>query len=185
VDPVGPDEPVGPEVVTPAVTLSKAVYTYNGKVRKPIVTVSVGDTVLRASEYTVEYAPGRKNVGTYEIIVSLTGKYTGCKTVSFKINPKPTTLKRPIARSKGFTAKWAKRTIQTTGYQLQYSTSKYFPKGRKTKTKTVSKNKIVSKKVSRLKAKKKYYVRIRTYKTVNGKRYYSTWSTRKAVTTKR
>lgn len=70
------------------------------------------------------------------------------------------------------------KATQTTGYQLQYSTSSKF-KG--VKTVTVSKNKTTSKKISKLKAKKKYYVRIRTYKTVDGKKYYSAWSSVKSI----
>ena len=53
-----------------------------------------------------------------------------------------------------------------------------------TLTVTVTSNKTTSKKIKSLKAKKKYYVRVRTYKTVNGTKYYSGWSTKKYVTTK-
>ena len=79
--------------------------------------------------------------------------------------------------------KWKKKTTQVTGYQIQYSTDKNFKKGNKTVT--VSKNKTTSKTISKLKAKKKYYVRVRTYKTVNGKKYYSGWTKAKTVTTKK
>ena len=81
--------------------------------------------------------------------------------------------------------KWNKQTTQTTGYQIQYSTSSKF-KG--AKTVAVSKNKTTSTTVSKLLAKKKYYVRIRTYKTVkvNGKstKLYSSWSKAKTVKVK-
>lgn len=53
-----------------------------------------------------------------------------------------------------------------------------------TKTATVTSYKTVSKKIKKLKAKKKYYVRIRTYKTVGSTNYYSAWSANKYVTTK-
>jgi hypothetical protein len=52
------------------------------------------------------------------------------------------------------------------------------------KTKTISSYKTTSTTVKSLKAKKKYYVQVRTYKTVNGTRYYSDWSTKEYVTTK-
>ena len=75
---------------------------------------------------------------------------------------------------------------RTTGYQVQYSASSKFSKA---KTVTVVKNTTVSKKISKLSGKKKYYVRVRTYKTVkiNGKsiRIYSGWSKAKTVTTKK
>ena len=92
------------------------------------------------------------------------------------------------AQKKAFTAKWKKQTAQVTGYEIQYSTSSKFP-SKSTSTKMVEKNKTVSLNVTKLKAKKKYYVRIRTYKNakVNGKttRFCSVWSKTKRVTTKK
>ena len=86
-------------------------------------------------------------------------------------------------QKKGFTAKWVRKTAQTTGYQLQYSIGKTFASGKKTVT--VTRNSKVSRTVTKLKARKKYYVRVRTYKTVNGKRFYSKWSKVKTVTTRK
>ena len=174
---------INAKAITPAVTLSAAAFTYNGKVQKPTVMVKDGSTKLAASQYDVTYASGRKNVGTYKVTVKMKGNYSGSKTVSFKINPKATTMSTVTAASKGFTAKWKKLTTQTTGYQLQYALNSKFTSGKKTVT--ISSNKTVSKKVTKLKASKKYYVRVRTYKTVSGKKYYSAWSKAKAVTTKK
>ena len=66
----------------------------------------------------------------------------------------------------------------------QFSTDmdKAFKKNKKTVT--VKKNKTTSANVSSLKAKKKYFVRVRTYKTVNGKKIYSSWSKVKTIKTK-
>lgn len=72
--------------------------------------------------------------------------------------------------------------LRVTGYQIQYSTSATFASGNKTVY--VTSNKTASKAIKNLKAKKKYYVRIRTYKTVSGTKYYSDWSAKKYVTTK-
>ena len=69
-----------------------------------------------------------------------------------------------------------------TGYQIQLATNSKFTKGKKSVT--VSGYSKVSKKVTGLKAKKTYYVRIRTYKTVSGTKYYSKWSAKKSVKTK-
>ncbi|MDD6603814.1 MAG: fibronectin type III domain-containing protein, partial [Eubacteriales bacterium] len=99
----------------------------------------------------------------------------------FTIKPKATSISSLKAGSKKFTVKWYKRTTQTTGYQVQYSTSSKFTSP---KTVTISKTGTTSKTISKLKAKKKYYVRVRTYKTVNGTKYYSSWSKAKYVTTK-
>ncbi|MDE6413107.1 MAG: fibronectin type III domain-containing protein, partial [Eubacterium sp.] len=151
------------------VTLSTTSYTYNGKVKKPSVTVkdSKGNKIA-SSNYTVTYPSGRKNVGKYTVTIKFKGNYSGTVKKTFTIKPKATSLSSVTAKSKGFTAKWKKLTTQTTGYQIQYSTSSKFSSA---KTVTVSKNKTTSKSVSKLKAKKKYYVRVRTYKTVkvNGK----------------
>lgn len=89
------------------------------------------------------------------------------------------------SKAKTFTAKWDKQT-SATGYQIQYSTSSKFSSY---KTVKVSKNSSTSKTVSSLKSGKKYYVRIRTYKTVkiNGKSktVYSSWSKAKSITIKK
>ena len=106
--------------------------------------------------------------------------------MTYSINPKGTSVSKVTAAKKGFKVTWKKQTTQTTGYQVQYSTSSKF---KSAKTATISKNKTTSKSVSKLSAKKKYYVRVRTYKTVkvNGKnvKLYSGWSKAKSVTTKK
>lgn len=173
-----------PEIVSAKnVSLSRTSYTYDGKVKKPTVTVkdSKGKTIA-ASNYKVTYGKGRKNVGKYTVKVTFTGDYAGTVTKTFKINPKSTTISSITAKSKGFKVKWKKNTTQTTGYQIQYSTNSKF-KG--AKTVTVSKNKTTYKTISKLKAKKKYYVRIRTYKKIGSTKYYSSWSKTKTVKTKR
>ena len=165
------------------ITISTTSYTYNGSVKKPTVKVvdSNGKTIS-SSNYTVTYASGRKNVGKYAVKITFKGNYSGTKTLYFTINPKATSISSLTAGSKKFTVKWKKQTTQTTGYQIQYSTSSKFTNA---KTVTVSKNSTTSKTVSGLSAKKKYYVRVRTYKTVNGTKYYSSWSSAKSVTTKK
>ena len=165
------------KAVTPKVTLSKTTYTYNGKAQKPTVTVKIGTTKLSSSNYTVTYASGRKNVGKYKVTVKLKGNYSGSVSKTFTIKPKATTLSKLTAGTKKLTATWKKLTTQTTGYQIQYSTSAKFTSA---KTVTVSKNTTTKKTISKLKSGKKYYVRIRTYKTVkvSGKstKIYSSWS---------
>ena len=170
--------------VTPTVTLSSTSYVYNGKVKTPTVTVKAGSTTLtKDTDYTVSYATGRKVVGKYAVKVTLKGNYTGDpKTVYFTIKPKGTAISTLTAASKAFTAKWTKQATQTTGYQIQYSTSKTFASGNTTVT--VAKNSTVSKKITGLLASKTYYVRIRTYKTVGSTKYYSAWSAAKSVKTK-
>ncbi len=91
-------------------------------------------------------------------------------------------LIKVTAGKKQFTAKWGS-VKSIDGYQIQYSTSSSFKSGNKTVT--VSGYKSTSKAVTKLTAKKKYYVRIRGYKTINGKKQYSAWSAKKTVTTKK
>lgn len=163
--------------------LSADSYTYDGKAKTPSVTVkdSTGKTLVKNTDYTVNYASGCKNVGAYKVTIEFKGNYTSTIVKTFKINPKNTKISKIIAKSKGFTVKWKKQATQTTGYQIQYSTSSKF-KG--AKTVTISKNKTTNKTISKLKAKKKYYVRIRTYKKIGSTKYYSSWSKAKTVTTK-
>lgn len=166
-----------------SISLSKTSYTYDGKAKKPSVTIKdrKGKKIDK-SNYTVKYSKN-KNIGTATVTVTFVGdKYYGEMTKTFKINPKGTSLSSTKASKKAFTAKWKKQSTKTDGYQIQYSTDKNFKKNNKTVT--VKGNKTTSKKVNGLKAKKKYYVRVRTYKTVSNKKYYSSWSKAKSVTTK-
>ena len=151
------------------------------------MTVKDGATALASGkDYSVSLASGRINVGIYKVSVTLKGNYAGSAAKSFKIVPKGTTISKVVKLKKGFKVVWKKQstkmaTSRITGYQVRYSVKSNF-KGKKIKTvKGYSKG---SAKVTKLKAKKKYYVSVRTYKTVNGKKLYSSWSKKKAVTTK-
>ena len=172
-----------------SIKLKATSLTYNGKVRTPKVIVKdrTGKTLVKNTDYTVSYAKGRKYVGKYAVKITFKGKYSGTKTLYFTIKPKATRISSLKAGSKKFTVKWKKQATQTTGYQVQVATNKKFKKNKKTVT--IKKQKTTKTTVKKLKAKKKYYVRVRTYKTVkiNGKsiRIYSGWSKAKTVTTKK
>ncbi len=167
-----------------SIELTAAKYVYNGKTKTPNVVVkdTKGKTLKKGTDYTVTYASGRKNVGKYTVKVTLKGNYSGNKTLSFKINPEATTLTSLSAGKKQFTVKWKKQSTQTTGYEIQYSTSKNM---KSAKTATISNTKTTSTTVKSLKASNTYYVRIRTYKTVKGTKIYSAWSAIKNVEVKR
>ena len=171
------------------VKLSKTAYTYNGKVQRPGVVVKdrTGKALKGGVDYNVSYPKGMKNVGKYTVKVTFKENYSGSKSLTYSINPKGTGVSKVTAAKKGFKVTWKKQKTQTTGYQVQYSTDKNFKKNNKTVT--ISKNSTTSKSVGKLKAKKKYYVRVRTYKTVKfgGKsvKLYSGWSKAKSVTTKK
>ena len=172
-----------------SIKLKATSLTYNGKVRTPKVIVKdrTGKTLVKNTDYTVSYAKGRKYVGKYAVKITFKGKYSGTKTLYFTIKPKAISISSLKAGSKKFTVKWKKQATQTTGYQVQVATNKKFKKNKKNVT--IKKQKTTKTTVKKLKAKKKYYVRVCTYKTVkiNGKsiRIYSGWSKTKIVTTKK
>ncbi len=95
--------------------------------------------------------------------------------------PKKTKIKKVKAAKKALTVTWNKIS-GVKGYQVQVATDKKFKKNKKTVT--IKKQKTTKTTVKKLKAKKKYYVRVRTYKTVKGKKVYSSWSSVKSVKTK-
>ena len=103
---------------------------------------------------------------------------TALKTVA---KPKSASIKKVKAAKKAISVIW-KKVSGVKGYQVQVATDKKFKKNKKTVT--IKKQKTTKTTVKKLKAKKKYYVRVRTYKIVNGKKVYSSWSKVKTVKTK-
>lgn len=174
---------------TPIVSITKAAVSgiktkvYCGKNITQALTVKVNGKALKnGTDFTISYT-NNKNVGKATLTITGKGVYKGTITKTFKIIPKGTTvLKVTIPKKKQLKVTWKKQVTQTTGYQIQYSTDKNFKKGNKTVT--VSKNKTTSTTIKKLKSKKKYYVRIRTYKTVGKSKYYSSWGKSKAITIK-
>ncbi len=156
--------------------------TYTGKALSPAVTIKHGKTILKkGTDYTVKYT-NNKNVGNGKATIVFKGNYTGAKAVTFKINPPKTSLTKTKNGKKDFTVYWKKQAKQTTGYQIQYSTNSQFKKGNKAVT--VSKTETTSKKVTGLKRKTTYYVRIRTFKKIGKTTFYSGWSAAKKAKTK-
>ncbi|MBR5452321.1 MAG: leucine-rich repeat protein [Clostridia bacterium] len=166
-------------------TLSATSYTYDGKVKTPTITVknANGTKLKKGTDYDVTYASGRKKVGTYKVTIKMKGNYSGQKTLTFRVNPAKTTVSKVTPATKKLTVSITKKTAQTTGYEVQYSTSSKFTT-KTTKTKVITKNTTTKTTITKLIAKKTYYVRVRTYKTVNGKKYYSAWSAAKKAKTK-
>ena len=128
-----------------------------------------------------------RNVDEYCFFVDGLGDY-GMESIegvgTFRIYPQPTTIKKVKAAKKSMTVTWTKKTAQVGGYQIQYALNSTFTKGRKTVT--VKKNSISSIKIKKLKSKKKYYVRIRTFKYAPSleENLYSTWSKAKKIKVK-
>lgn len=174
-----------PAVGSCKLSVSSAVY--NGKVKSPTVTVkdTAGNKLVKNTDYTVSVPKGRKAIGTYTYTIRFKGKYAGVTSKKLKLTIKPVkpTMQTPKAATKAVTVKWKKTPkAQTTGYQVMVATDKNFKKNvKKTYVKGYSKT---SYKMTKLKAKTKYYVRVRTYKTVKGVKIYSDWSKPKSVKTK-
>lgn len=165
-----------------SVLLSASSFVYNGTVRNPAVTVYNGDgDKISASHYTVSYSSGCKDVGNYTVTVRFdSNRYEGTVKEDFQIVPKGTSITSVTAGSKSFTVKWAAQKTQTTGYQILYASNSEFKSG----TMPSADKSLTSKTIKSLKGKTKYYVKIRTYKKVDGVNYYSKWSSVYTVTTK-
>lgn len=160
------------------VKLNRTSYTCTGKTIRPSVTVTVNGKKIGASAYKLYYK-NNKNSGIGTVQVRGTGKYSRInKTLTFKILPPKTLLTGLKKANRSFTASW-KKNIQATGYQIQYAADSRFTKERKTVI--VGKQSATRYKISGLKNKKTYYVRIRSYKRVGKKVLYSSWSTVKKI----
>jgi len=164
-----------------SVSLSIATYSFDGKVKTPSVTVKLGSTALRNGiDYVVSYR-NNKNVGKATVVITGKGLYAGTITRTFVINPAKQEIQKLTAKSKGFYIDYAAKG-HATGYEIQYATNSSFSRAKKT---VITSNKTDKVTISKLSGNKKYYVRVRTYTTVNGIKYYGAWSAVKTVTTKK
>ena len=123
--------------------------------------------------------------GTGKATITVTAKATstynkGVKKITVYGVPKKPEMKKLTAGKKKFTVQW-KKDKKADGYQVQYSTDKKFKKN--IKSVNVSK-KSTKATVKKLKKGKTYRVRTRSYKKIDGKKYYSGWSKMKSVKVK-
>ena len=154
---------------------------FTGKNITQSITVKYnGKTLKKGTDYTVSYS-NNKNIGTATVKIAGKGSYTGTITKTFKINPAKQEIQKLTAKSKAFFVDWAQKG-SATGYEIQYATNSKFTSAKKV---TITNNKTDTKTISKLSGKKKYYVRVRSYTTVKGTKYYGAWSASKSVTTKK
>ena len=154
---------------------------FTGKNITQNITVKYnGKTLKKGTDYTVSYS-SNKNIGTATVKIAGKGSYTGTITKTFKINPAKQEIQKLTAKSKAFFVDWAQKG-SATGYEIQYATNSKFTSAKKV---TITNNKTDKTTVSKLSGKKKYYVRVRSYTTVKGTKYYGAWSASKSVTTKK
>ena len=155
--------------------------SYTGKNITQSITVKYnGKTLKNGTDYTVSYS-NNKSIGTATVKIAGKGSYTGTITKTFKINPAKQAIQKLTAKSKAFFVDWAQKG-SATGYEIQYATNSKFTSAKKV---TITNNKTDKATVSKLSGKKKYYVRVRSYTTVKGTKYYGAWSASKSVTTKK
>lgn len=156
--------------------------TYTGKSIKPSPVLSYnGAELKKGTDYTLSYKNNKKT-GKATVTIKGIGRFTGTKTVTFYIVPKKISIKSLSAvGNKKLKLTW-KRNTTASGYQIQLALNKKFTKG--IRNVNVSKNSTTSKTVGKLKKGKWYYVRIRAYKKVGGKKYYGKYSTIKKIRVK-
>ena len=176
---VSDEEPEnGGEDGTEKISLRSAVVkvkncTYSGKKKTPAPTVTVqGEKLKKGTDYIAAYKNNVK-VGVAEVEITGIGQYTGTVKQTFTIRPPKTSITKVKAGSKKLTLSWKALTGTITGYQLQYSTDKGF---KNAKSVVIKKAKTSTYVIKKLKPKKTYYIRIRTWKKVSGKKIYSEWS---------
>ncbi|MDD6021395.1 MAG: GDSL-type esterase/lipase family protein [Acutalibacteraceae bacterium] len=164
-----------------SVSLRYSTGVYNGKELKNKVTVldKNGGTLKKDKDYAVSYK-NNKYVGTAEVTVSFIGKYSGKLKKKFKIVPAGTGFTSITAAETKLTLKWKKNTEQVTGYEIACSTNADFKNSNVVKVGKKSEEKTIK----GLTQGTQYYARIRTYKEVDGKIYYSAWSKVRTVKTK-
>lgn len=171
-DPSSPDPAPGPAEIGNAVVSAIRDQDYTGKpvCPRPAVTFE-GRPLAEGSDYTLAWQRNVK-VGDAEVTLMGINGFTGMKTAAFRIVPKGVSLKPLKSGPKSLSVRWKKgRGID--GYELEYSLKKSFKGARKI---TVRKAKTTAYELKGLKPKKTYYVRIRTWKKVGRKTYYSPWS---------
>ena len=164
------------------VTLSKNSFVYSGKVQRPSIAVKDSKgRIIPSTGYTMTYSKGCRAVGKYALKLTFKGNYRGTVNRTFTIVPKSTLISSVRPSKKTFTVSWKKQTVESNGYEVQYAVTSNF---RGAKTVAVTSNKITSRKITAVTSKRKYYVRVRTYKKTGNKKYYSTWSGVKTVVVK-
>jgi len=170
-----------------AVSVKKYNGTYDGKYHTVTISgVKDGSTIEYRTSANKDWGPtkpSRKTVGRTVVYYQITNpNYETISAYStIIINPVGTSLTTLTGVSKGFKAVWTKQASQTTGYEIEYSTSSSFATSEKETVEGTSQTTV---QITGLPSSKKYYVRIRTYHIISDKYYYSTWSETKTVSTK-
>ena len=152
------------------VSLSRTQFTFDGKAHKPEVKAfdALGSPIKAKVSYN-----NNTNIGEGTAVVSFKGDYDDSLRLDFSIVPGKVSGLKVKAGKKNILVSWQKAGFKKGGYEIQYSLNRTFAKSRMVQIKKIG---TTSRKISKLKGNKRYYVRIRTYAVVNGKKYVSAWS---------
>jgi len=154
------------------ITVKDVAFT-GKKLKKPSVKVVWGDTKLeRGEDYSLKYDKKTREIGLYLLTVKGKGRFTGSVKVPFYVVPKASEYARLLGSEKQAAKAW-KLLENIEGFQIEYSRNKDFSDSKKAK---IREPKDLAKVLSKLKAGKKYYLRVRLFATVKKKHYYSEWS---------
>lgn len=168
-----------PKSIAAATARTVSSMTYTGAALKPAVTVVFnGRTLANGIDYSLAYSNNVK-VGRATITVTGKGVYGGTKTVTFAIDPKPTSIRKIYAGYRKITVYWTKLS-GTTRYEINYRS-----KGSTTWKTTSASASTDHLTISQLRRGKTYQVRVRRYQNVSGVKYYSSWSSTKTSGTVR
>lgn len=165
------------------VTSSKQARTFTVTVKAKdnakLTYTSDTPSVTMASNRKVTIKKNYVGKATITIKAAATKNYKAAtKKITITVNPEPVKLTQAVnKKGQKLALKWS-RNSKATGYEIQYSTDSKF---KKADTIQVKKNSSVTRTLSKLTKNKTYYVRVRTYKTVSKKNYYSTWSDAKKI----
>jgi len=153
--------------------------TFTGKkIKKPSVKVVCDDTDLEPGEdYSLKYDKKARDIGLYMLTVKGKGRFTGSVKVPFYVVPKASEYVRLLDGDKQAARTW-KLLKNIEGYQIEYSRNKDFSDSRKAK---IREPEDLAKVLKKLKAGKKYHLRVRLFATVKKKHHYSDWSKVKTV----
>lgn len=157
--------------------LSPSDFTYDGNKKTPTVTVldvSNGQNKnVDAANYEIGYAPSCIEVGSYPVTVTFKGDYTGTVTKNYRINPSACTDVTAKGKKKKLNVRWLNTSGVVAGYEVQHSRKESFDGAANPKKVPAGTTSTVIKK---LKKGKRYYVRVRCYKTINDETFYSDWT---------
>jgi len=153
--------------------------TFTGKkIKKPSVKVVCGETELEPGEdYSLKYDKKTREIGLYMLTVKGKGRFNGSVKVPFYVVPKASEYARLLGDDKQAAKAW-KLLKNIEGYQIEFSRNKDFSDSKKAK---IREPKDLAKVFKKLKAGKKYYLRVRIFATVKKKHHHSDWSKVKSV----